>query len=122
MYFVLQSSYAINEIYNKSFCRYDKHNIDWCFSDPVVVNIVQDIFKELAGNESCAGPLEHRLLPTLVSILQAPDKVPVSLPPVSQLVSPYSKLTVHVYTCIFFRKYFSCSVQNAIALKNLFVS
>lgn len=52
-------------------------------SDPVVVNIVQDIFKELAGNESCAGPLEHRLLPTLVSILQAPDKVPVSLPPVS---------------------------------------
>ena len=41
------------------------------FSDPVVVNIVQDIFKELAGNEACAGPVEHRLLPTLVSILQA---------------------------------------------------
>lgn len=63
-------------------------NIYWSclFSDPVVVNIVQEIFKELAGNESCAGPLEHRLLPTLVSILQAPDKVPVSLPPVSDQV------------------------------------
>ena len=54
------------------------------------MNIVQDIFKELAGNEACAGPLEHRLLPTLVSILQAPDKVPVSLPPVSHHVTPNS--------------------------------
>ena len=63
-------------------------------SDPVVVNIVQDIFKKLAGNEACAGPLEHRLLPTLVSILQAPDKVPVSLPPVSHHVTPNSGVEI----------------------------
>ncbi|XP_069141482.1 importin-9-like isoform X2 [Argopecten irradians] len=48
--------------------------------DPVVVSIVHDIFKVLAANENCIGPLEQRLLPTLVSILQSPDKVPVSLP------------------------------------------
>lgn len=52
-------------------------------SDPVVISIVQDIFKELAGNESCIGPVEQRLLPTLVSILQSPDKVPLGLPAVS---------------------------------------
>lgn len=82
------------------------------------MNIVQDIFKALAGNESCAGPLEHRLLPTLVSILQAPDKVPVSLPPVSQLVSPYNKQTVY----IFIGKYFSRSVHKDIVLKDRIVS
>ena len=64
------------------------------FSDPVVVNIVQDIVKELAGNEACVGPLEHRLLPILVSILQAPDKVPVSLPPVSHYVTPNSGVEI----------------------------
>ena len=70
--------------------------LDALFSDPVVVNIVQDIFKELAGNEACAGPLEHRLLPTLVSILQAPDKVPVSLPPVSHHVTPNTGVEIYL--------------------------
>ncbi|XP_060587837.1 importin-9-like [Ruditapes philippinarum] len=53
-------------------------------SDPVVTSIVQEIFKELALNDSCMGPLQHRLLPTIVSILQAsPDKVAVGLPSVA---------------------------------------
>ncbi|KAL3853056.1 hypothetical protein ACJMK2_016638 [Sinanodonta woodiana] len=52
--------------------------------DPVIASIVQDIFKELAENESCMGALQQRLLPTLVSILQATsDKVPLGLPSVS---------------------------------------
>ena len=66
------------------------------FSDPVVVNIVQDIFKELADNEACASPLEHRLLPTLVSILQAPDKVRVSLPPVGHHVTPNNGVEIYL--------------------------
>ena len=58
--------------------------------------IVQDIFKELAGNEACAGPLEHRLLPTLISILQAPDKVPGSLPPVSHHVTTNNGVKIYL--------------------------
>lgn len=52
-----------------------KHN-----SDPVVVELAQDIFRELSQNEACLGPLQHRLVPTLISILQSPiDKVPCGL-------------------------------------------
>jgi len=51
--------------------------------DPVITNIVQDIFRELAENETCMGPLQQRLVPTLVSILQAgQDKVAAGLPSV----------------------------------------
>lgn len=53
------------------------------FSDPVIGSIVQDIFRELAENENCRQPLEDRLLPTLTSILQSPDKVPLGMPAVS---------------------------------------
>lgn len=57
---------------------------DFFFSDPVITNIVQDIFRELAENEGCMAPLQQRLLPTLVSILQAgQDKVSAGLPSVS---------------------------------------
>ncbi|KAH3881360.1 importin-9-like isoform X2 [Dreissena polymorpha] len=53
-------------------------------SDPVISNIVQDMFKELALNEACMLPLQQRLLPTLISILQAgQDKVAVGLPSVA---------------------------------------
>ncbi|KAL5011617.1 hypothetical protein ScPMuIL_010168 [Solemya velum] len=53
-------------------------------SDPVIVSIVQELFKELSSNESCMEPLQQRLLPTLVSILQATsDKVPLGLPAVA---------------------------------------
>jgi hypothetical protein len=46
-------------------------------TDPVIVELAQDIFRELSQNEACLGPLQHRLVPTLVSILQSPsDKVP----------------------------------------------
>jgi hypothetical protein len=52
-----------------------KHN-----SDPVIVELAQDIFRELSQNEACLGPLQHRLVPTLISILQSPiDKVPTGL-------------------------------------------
>ena len=55
-----------------------------CISDPLVVSIVQDIFKELSKNASCIVPLQTRLVPTLISILQSPaDKVPMGLQAVS---------------------------------------
>ena len=64
-------------------------------SDPVVTDIVQALFKELASNEACMGPLQHRLLPTLVSILQAePGKVALGLPPVS-VTHYYRQLVFH---------------------------
>ena len=49
-------------------------------TDPVIVEQAQDIFRELSQNEACLGPLQHRLVPTLISILQsAVDKVPSGL-------------------------------------------
>lgn len=56
------------------------------FSDPVVASLAQDIFKELAQIEGCQGPMQMRLIPTLVSIMQAPpDKIPSGLCAVSSL-------------------------------------
>ncbi|XP_064632245.1 importin-9-like [Lineus longissimus] len=43
-------------------------------SDPLIVSLSQDIFKELSQNEACQGPLQQRIVPTLVSILQAHGK------------------------------------------------
>lgn len=52
--------------------------------DPVVASLAQDIFKELAQIEACQGPMQMRLIPTLVSIMQAPpDKIPSGLCAVS---------------------------------------
>ncbi|KAK6321734.1 hypothetical protein J4Q44_G00087100 [Coregonus suidteri] len=49
-------------------------------NDPVVSSLAQDIFKELAQIEACQGPMQVRLIPTLVSIMQAPpDKIPSGL-------------------------------------------
>ncbi|XP_004068747.1 importin-9 isoform X1 [Oryzias latipes] len=49
-------------------------------NDPVVASSAQDIFKELAQIEGCQGPMQMRLIPTLVSIMQAPpDKIPTGL-------------------------------------------
>uniref|UniRef100_A0A4W5P135 Importin 9 n=1 Tax=Hucho hucho TaxID=62062 RepID=A0A4W5P135_9TELE len=49
-------------------------------NDPVVASLAQDIFKELAQIEACQGPMQMRLIPTLVSIMQAPpDKIPFGL-------------------------------------------
>ncbi|KAL1416150.1 hypothetical protein MTO96_006416 [Rhipicephalus appendiculatus] len=53
-------------------------------SDPILVSICQDIFKELCHNPLCCGALQQRLLPTIISILQAPlDKIPSGLQAVS---------------------------------------
>lgn len=53
-------------------------------SDPVVASLAQDIFKELSQIEACQGPMQMRLIPTLVSIMQAPaDKIPAGLCAVS---------------------------------------
>ncbi|KAK8783595.1 hypothetical protein V5799_010042 [Amblyomma americanum] len=53
-------------------------------SDPILVSICQDIFKELCQNSLCCGALQQRLLPTIVSILQAPlDRIPSGLQAVS---------------------------------------
>uniref|UniRef100_A0A8C5C9J7 Importin 9 n=1 Tax=Gadus morhua TaxID=8049 RepID=A0A8C5C9J7_GADMO len=49
-------------------------------NDHVVASLAQDIFKELAQVEGCQGPMQMRLIPTLVSIMQAPsDKIPPGL-------------------------------------------
>ncbi|XP_023390542.1 importin-9 [Pteropus vampyrus] len=49
-------------------------------NDPVVASLAQDIFKELSQIEACQGPMQMRLIPTLVSIMQAPaDKLPAGL-------------------------------------------
>ncbi|TRY59713.1 hypothetical protein DNTS_002507 [Danionella cerebrum] len=49
-------------------------------NDPVVASLAQDIFKELAQIEACQGPMQMRLIPTLVSIMEAPtDKIPTGL-------------------------------------------
>ena len=46
----------------------------------MVASLAQDIFKELAQIEGCHGPMQMRLIPTLVSIMQAPaDKIPSGL-------------------------------------------
>ena len=42
-------------------------------SDPVITSLSQDIFKVLAANPGCSGPLQNRLVPTLVSILNASE-------------------------------------------------
>lgn len=61
-------------------------NLSLCVSsDPVVASLAQDIFKELAQIEGCQGPMQMRLIPTLVSIMQAPpDKIPSGLCAVSR--------------------------------------
>ncbi|XP_069694516.1 importin-9 [Periplaneta americana] len=49
-------------------------------SDPVIIMLAQDVFKELSQNPECLAPLQQRLVPTLVSILNAPvDKIPSGL-------------------------------------------
>lgn len=51
----------------------------------MVASLAQDIFKELAQIEGCQGPMQMRLIPTLVSIMQAPhDKIPTGLCAVSR--------------------------------------
>lgn len=51
----------------------------------MVASLAQDIFKELAHIEGCQGPMQMRLIPTLVSIMQAPpDKIPSGLCAVSK--------------------------------------
>ena len=49
-------------------------------SDPVLVNLVQDVLRVLSQTEGCLQPLQQRLVPTLVSILDASeDKVAMGL-------------------------------------------
>ncbi|XP_008544130.1 importin-9 [Microplitis demolitor] len=38
-------------------------------SDPEILSLCQDIFKELTENPQCIGPLQTRLVPTLVSMM-----------------------------------------------------
>jgi len=49
-------------------------------TDPLLVSLAQDVFTVLAKNELCISALQQRLLPTLLSILQATsDKVPFGM-------------------------------------------
>ncbi|KAI5093529.1 importin-9, partial [Silurus meridionalis] len=61
-------------------CLFSYFSFFITLSDPVVASLAQDIFKELAQIEPCQGPMQMRLIPTLVSIMQAPpDKIPSGL-------------------------------------------
>ena len=42
-------------------------------SDPVITSLSQDIFKVLASNPGCSVSVQNRLVPTLVSILNASE-------------------------------------------------
>lgn len=72
----------------------------------MVASLAQDIFKELAQIEGCQGPMQMRLIPTLVSIMQAPpDKIPSGLCAVSQHtglqeVSPLDSELSHCHSAI----------------------
>ncbi|XP_064607438.1 importin-9-like [Liolophura sinensis] len=53
-------------------------------NDPLVVSLTEDIIKVLSENEGCRQLLQQRLVPTLISIIQAPsDRIPVGLPPIA---------------------------------------
>ncbi|XP_029043182.1 importin-9 isoform X1 [Osmia bicornis bicornis] len=39
------------------------------YSDPVILDLCQDIFKSLSQNSECIGPLQTRLIPTLTSMM-----------------------------------------------------
>lgn len=53
-------------------------------TDPLLVSLAQDVFTVLAKNEHCIVALQQRLLPTLLSILQATsDKLPFGMQSVS---------------------------------------
>ncbi len=41
--------------------------------DPVLVSLVQDVFRVLSKTEGCRQALQQRLVPTLVSILDAQE-------------------------------------------------
>ncbi|XP_074593003.1 importin 9 [Brevipalpus obovatus] len=53
-----------NKVSSMAIATFLRHS-----SDPVLISITQDIFKELSKNEECIIPLQQRLIPTLVSIL-----------------------------------------------------
>lgn len=38
-------------------------------SDPAILDICQDIFKDLTQNPSCIEPLQTRIIPTLTSMM-----------------------------------------------------
>lgn len=41
-------------------------------SDPAILDICQDIFKDLTQNPSCIEPLQTRIIPTLTSMMITP--------------------------------------------------
>lgn len=42
--------------------------------DPDILGFCQEIFEELSKNPSCVSLLQNRLVPTLISMLSAPDR------------------------------------------------
>jgi len=51
------------------------------------VSLAQDVFTVLAKNEQCIVALQQRLLPTLLSVLQATsDKLPFGMQSVKLLI------------------------------------
>lgn len=38
-------------------------------SDPTILDLCQDIFKDLTQNPNCIGPLQTRIIPTIMSMM-----------------------------------------------------
>ena len=48
--------------------------------DPLVVSLASDIFRSLCENAACVDAVQARLVPTIVSILNAPlEKIPMGM-------------------------------------------
>ena len=49
-------------------------------ADPLVVSLASDIFRSLCENAACVDAVQARLVPTIVSILNAPlEKIPMGM-------------------------------------------
>ncbi|XP_071477109.1 importin-9-like [Diadema antillarum] len=70
--FTAQCESRVTPLANAVFLKYSQ--------DPLLISLVQDIYKELCSNEACTLPLQERLIPTLLSIFNAAsDKVPMGI-------------------------------------------
>ncbi|XP_063952084.1 importin-9-like [Lytechinus pictus] len=70
--FTAQCESRVTPLANAVFLKYSQ--------DPLLISLVQDIYKELCRNPACSQQLQERLIPTLISIFNAAsDKVPMGI-------------------------------------------
>jgi len=88
-HYTIQSAVRASYTFIGSFARYKFVTYCQCavfvfVTDPLLVSLAHDVFTVLAKNERCIVALQQRLLPTLLSVLQATsDKLPFGMQSVS---------------------------------------